>query len=332
MNLQDRIQFLVKLGNYMQSDAEEWQLAKQLAHQKNGWFLDSFIENACHSIANNFLKEDLLQNFASKYSIPNENKNLKNVGIVMAGNIPLVGFHDWLCVFLTGHEATIKASSKDEVLIKHLISILYSWEVTIQNKVSFAQTLKGCDAYIATGSNNSSRYFDYYFNKYPSIIRQNKTSVAIINGNETKEELLALANDVQLYFGQGCRNVTHLIVPENYDFALLLEALSSFDYLLDYHKYKNNFDYQLTLLLLNNKKYITNGSILLSNDEGIFSPISQLNYSYYQSSNAVLDKLSENKSIQCIVGKDHIAFGKAQNPSLSNFADGIDTMSFLLAL
>jgi hypothetical protein len=332
MNLHDRIQLLVKLGNYMQSNDENWQAAKSLANSKNGWFIPSFIEQACSNIVNFFLKEDQLLNFASTYNIPHQNNQPKQVGVVMAGNIPLVGFHDFLCVFLSGHDCLIKPSSKDEVLIKHLIAVLYNWEVTIQNKVSFAQTLKGCDAYIATGSNNSSRYFEYYFSKYPSIIRQNKTSLAILTGNETINELNNLATDIQLYFGQGCRNVTHIMVPEDYNFEPLLNALNQFDYLLDFHKYKNNYDYQLTLLLLNQKQHLTNGNILLCQDASIFSPISQVNYSVYKNLNDAVKEASSKQEVQCIVGSHFIPFGDAQKPSISTFADGVDTMKFLLNL
>lgn len=332
MNLHDRIQLLVKLGNYMQSNDENWQQAKALANSKNGWFIPVFIDQACTSIAENFLQENILVNFANNYQIAAQNNSPKLVGVVMAGNIPLVGFHDFLCVFLSGHDCLIKPSSKDEVLIKHLISVLYRWDVTIQNKVSFAQTLKGCDAYIATGSNNSSRYFEYYFSKYPSIIRQNKTSVALLTGSETSDELNALSSDIQLYFGQGCRNVTHLMVPENYNFEQLLLALNQYDFLLDFHKYKNNYDYQLTLLLLNQKQYLTNGNILLCQDASIFSPISQVNYSFYSNFNHAVSELTAKNEVQCIVGSGFIPFGDAQKPTISTFADGVNTMQFLLNL
>jgi hypothetical protein len=332
MNVQERIQLLVKLGKYMQSSDDNWQNAKLMANSKNGWFIPSFIENACNSIVQNFLQEEVLLSFATSYNIPHHNQNPNLVGVVMAGNIPLVGFHDFLCIFLSGNDCLIKASSKDEVLIKHLVTVLYNWEVTIQNKVSFAQTLKGCDAYIATGSNNSSRYFEYYFSKYPSIIRQNKTSIAILTGTETAENLNALAADIQLYFGQGCRNVTHLFVPKNYNFEGLLAALNQFDYLLDYHKYKNNYDYQLTLILLNQKKYVTNGNILLCEEENIFSPISQINYSYYSKIADVTALAKAKPEVQCIVGNSFTPFGEAQKPSISTYADGVDTMQFLLNL
>ena len=205
-----------------------------------------------------------------------DNIEPKNVGVVMAGNIPLVGFHDFLCVFISGHIQTIKLSSKDDVLLKHLVEKMYSWEVTMQNYVSFASMLKGCDAYIATGSNNSAVYFDYYFSKYPSIIRRNRTSVAILTGDETKEELEKLSDDIHVYFGLGCRNVTKIFVPRGYDFVPLLQSFHAYKYFADHHKYKNNYDYNLSIMIMNNRFYMTNESTLLVENDSFFSPISQL--------------------------------------------------------
>ena len=181
MILQERIQLLARLGEYMLNKDEEWLSVQDRAYRENAWFIHEFIEKAVTQIATRFLQPELLLDWAQRYEIPNDLTNSKNVGIVMAGNIPLVGFHDFLSVFVSGHSMTIKTSSKDEFLIKHLIKKLYEWENTIQNQVSFAEQLKGCDAYIATGSNNSGRYFDYYFGKYPNIIRRNRTSVAILD-------------------------------------------------------------------------------------------------------------------------------------------------------
>jgi hypothetical protein len=254
----------------------------------------------------------------------------KNVGVVMAGNIPLVGFHDFLCVFISGHQQTIKASSKDDILIKFLVKKLYEWEITIQNYVSFAENLKNCDAYIATGSNNSSRYFDYYFGKFPNVIRRNRTSVAVLDGTETEEELDKLSDDIQLYFGLGCRNVTKLYMPKDYDFVPLLDALRKYDHYFLYHKYKHNYDYQLAIQMMGNKFYMTNESIVLAENESIFSPVSQVNYEYYDSKALLKESLKGNNDIQCIVGKGFIDFGKAQQPSLTDYADGVDTMAFLM--
>jgi hypothetical protein len=247
----------------------------------------------------------------------------------MAGNIPLVGFHDFLCVFITGHEAVIKPSSKDAVLIKHVVQKLIEWNAAAKQYISFAENLKNCDAYIATGSNNSSRYFEYYFSKFPNIIRRNRTSVAVLNGNEAEDELALLADDMQLYYGMGCRNVTRIFVPEGYNFVPLLHALRKYDHFSDFHKYKNNYDYQLALLIMNHKFYMTNDAVILTENESFFAPVSQINYSYYNEPKSIADMLQANADVQCIVGNGFIPFGKAQSPSLTDYADGIDTMQFL---
>ncbi len=250
----------------------------------------------------------------------------------MAGNIPLVGFHDFLCVFVSGHKAIIKPSSKDEVLIKYIAQKFFEWNNDAKNYISFRENLKNCDAYIATGSNNSSRYFEYYFSKYPNIIRKNRTSVAVLQGDETKEDLSLLADDMQLYYGMGCRNVTKLFVPKDYDFIALLDALKKYNYFIDFHKYKNNYDYQLALLIMNRKFYMTNDSIILTENESVFAPVSQVNYSFYDDLKTAAESLKNNADIQCIVGKNFIPFGTAQSPSLTDYADGMDTMQFLKQL
>ena len=256
----------------------------------------------------------------------------KKIGIVMAGNIPLVGFHDLLCVFISGHKALIKASAKDEVLIKHLVQKLNEWNSEINELVAFQEMLKNCDAYIATGSNNSARYFEYYFSKYAHIIRRNRTSVAVLDGNETGEDLERLADDVHLYFGMGCRNVTKIFVPNDYDFIPMLTAFKKYNYFKDHHKYKNNYDYHLALHILNGKFYMTNESIILVENPSLFSPISQLNYEFYAHKNLVGEKIRSLNDLQCAVGHDYIPFGESQLPSLSDYADGIDTMKFLTEL
>jgi len=195
-----------------------------------------------------------------------------------------------------------------------------------------SEMLKNCDAYIATGSNNSSRYFEYYFKNHPSIIRKNRTSVAILEGDENKEELEALADDVYQYFGLGCRNITKIFVPQQYDFVPLLEAFKKYDHLINHHKYKNNYDYNLAVHMLSNHFYMTNGSIILVEETSPFSPISQLNYEYYNNESEVRMKLLLNENIQCVAGKHNITFGKAQCPQLTDYADGVDTIEFLLSL
>jgi hypothetical protein len=332
MQLEERKELLIQIGKYMLQDHAAWQQTKQKAYTDNNWFIPEFVNLAVRNIAENYLQKDILDAFAKAYQIPQVNNHPKKVGVVMAGNIPLVGFHDFLCIFLSGHFAYIKPSSKDEVLIKHLIKKMAEWNKQVESLVLFSEMLKGCDAYIATGSNNTSRYFEFYFQKYPHIIRRNRTSVAILKGNESGEELENLADDVYQYFGLGCRNVTKIYVPRGYDFIPLLEAFKKYDHLIDFQKYKNNYDYNLAILLLNKRYYMTNGSILLVEDPSYFSPISQLHFEYYSDENEVEKKLHDNEAIQCIVSDENTGFGTAQKPSISDFADGVDTMKFLEAL
>jgi hypothetical protein len=332
MNLQYRIDLLVRLGQYFLSDDEQWSLIKERASRENGWFIPEFVELAAQNIARSFLQKEHLQSWAKSYQLQTLNLKPQTIGIVMAGNIPLVGFHDFLCVFLSGHKAVIKPSSKDQVLINHLAEKLQEWEPEVDSLVVFSEMLKGCDAYIATGSNNSSRYFDYYFGKYPNVIRRNRTSVAVLTGEETIAELGELADDVYQYFGLGCRNVTKIYVPENYDFIPLLETFKKYNYLADHHKYKNNYDYNLALHLLNKKYYMTNGSILLIEDPVIFSPISQLNYEFYANNDDLTVKLSSVHDLQCVVGKRFIPFGMGQCPAINDYADGVDTLKFISGL
>jgi len=331
MNLQKRIDLLQRLKKYLTADGEEWENIKTKAAQHNGWFTVDFSELAVSNICSEFLDEEKLEKWAAHYHL-DDNVGGKNIGIVMAGNIPLVGFHDFLCVFISGHKQTIKLSSKDDILLKHMVDKMTSWEPALKNDIHFAGMLKGCDAYIATGSNNTSRYFEQYFAKYPHIIRRNRTSIAVLTGTETETELNNLSDDVHQYFGLGCRNVTKLYVPAGYDFIPLLKAFDKYKYFEDHHKFKNNYDYQLSIALLNNIYYMTNGSTLLIENNAIFSAISQLNYSYYDDLEKVRKELEDNTDIQCICGHKGIAFGQAQKPLLMDYADGIDTLQFLLTL
>jgi hypothetical protein len=329
MNLQYRIDLLCRLGEYILANNEDWQLAKEQAERENGWFIKEFIDLASTNIANCFLKKDLLQTWIAETPADELVEKPHSVGIIMAGNIPLVGFHDFLCVFVSGHKAIIKASSKDQVLIKHLVAKLIEWEPAVSYFVLFLEMLKGCDAYIATGSNNSYRYFEYYFGKFPHIIRRNRTSVALLSGNETTDELRSLADDVHQYFGLGCRNVTKIYVPEGYDFVAIINAFGKYSHLADHNKLKNNFDYNLALHILNKKYYMTNGCMLLIEDTAIFSPISQLNYEFYSDITAVEKSLLNHPDIQCITGTLTVPFGASQIPSLTDYADGVNTLAFL---
>ena len=329
ISIEKRIDLLETLGKYLLSDNEQWQEAKENAAYSNPWFTDEHIEIAVKNIADGFLDREKLNAWISNYSIPTESHK---IGIVMAGNIPLVGFHDFLCGFISGHDLYLKLSSKDEVLIKHLIGKIVEWHPEAEEKIHIADTLKNCDAYIATGSNNTARYFEQYFAKYPHIIRRNRTSVAILEGNESDEELQNLAKDVFSYYGLGCRNVTQVCIPEGYDLNRLLEAFKTNDEYMLHHKYKNNYDYHLALYLLNKIPYETNGSLLMVENNRTFSAVSVLHYRYYKNINDVIQELEHSRDIQTIVGRSLTPFGTSQTPSLNDYADRVDTMKFLCSL
>lgn len=331
MNLSERIGLLEKLGNYLVSDDQNLQTAKQKAFEKNKWFTEEFVNMSLQNISAQFLDRSKLEAWVNYYHL-DDNVDPKMVGVVMAGNIPLVGFQDFLCVFISGHKQSVKLSEKDTVLMTHVIEKLTEWSKEFSEVVSLADMLKNCDAYIATGSNNSSRYFNYYFGKYPSIIRGNKTSVAVITGNETEAELELLADDVHTYFGLGCRNITMLYVPQNYDFVPMLNSFRKYEYFKDHTKYQNNYDYNLALLIMNRVLYMKNENIILTENENIFSAVSELHYNFYRDKSVLLDDLRKNGNIQCIVGDGTTEFGAAQQPGLFDYADNIDVLEFLLAL
>jgi Acyl-CoA reductase (LuxC) len=329
ISLQARIQLLDRLGKYMLSDDAAWLEAQQRAMQSNAWFTQEHIHSAIINIAQQFLQADKLNQWVANY--PTVQHPLK-VGIVMAGNIPLVGFHDFLCGFVSGHILYIKLSSKDEVLMKHLIHLLITWEPEVADVVIIAERLNGCDAYIATGSNNTARYFEQYFGAYPHIIRRNRTSVAILDGTETDEQINQLADDVFMFFGLGCRNVTQVHIPQGYELSRLLSQFESHKEIIHHNKYKNNYDYYLAIYMLNKVPFYTNDSILMVENNSPFSAVSVLHYAYYDDIHALETQLSTNTDIQCIVGNGHTPFGRAQVPSLANYADGVDTMQFLTSL
>ncbi|MGN6532359.1 MAG: acyl-CoA reductase [Ginsengibacter sp.] len=331
MNLAERITLMVKLGEYLMQDSDELKTVKQKAFEKNKWFTEEFINFSFKNIFTHYLNREKLESWIHHYHI-DDNIRPQKIGIVMAGNIPLVGFHGFLCVFITGHHQAIKLSEKDDVLLKHLIEKLTAWNPQVSNIAHVASLLKDCDAYIATGSNNSARYFHHYFGKYPSIIRNNKTSVAVLSGNETLSQLTSLSDDIFLYFGLGCRNVSKLFVPERYDFEKLINAFKKYSYFSDITKYRNNYDYNLALFIMNHKFYMANDCIILSENESVFSPVSVLHYSFYKNEKKLFDELNQNENIQCIVGEENIPFGKSQEPGLFDYADRIDTMQFLLSL
>jgi len=329
LQTEQKIALLAKLGNYMESNDLAWMDAQDRAAGANAWFTPEHIALAIDNIVNEYLQADALKKWAAGYTMP---QNAKTVGIVMAGNIPLVGFHDLLCGFMSGHNLLIKLSSKDEVIIKYIVSKLTEWAPEVAEQIKIAERLNDCDAYIATGSNNTARYFEQYFGKYPHIIRKNRTSVAILDGTETDEELALFGDDVYLYYGLGCRNVTQVCVPRNYNFERLLRIFNKHNNYADLNKYKNNYDYHLAIYLLNRVPYMSNESLLMVENDMPFSAVSVLHYKYYDDKEPLISQLLRSDDIQAIIGKGFVPFGDSQKPALGEYADGVDTMAFLCGL
>jgi len=339
LTLNERLDLLAELGHYLSPPATDaLQAVIRQAHAENRWFTPEYTEFALEQIRLRLLDRDALAAWADQYAIPQRTVNPLTVGLVMAGNIPLVGFHDWLCVFVSGHRAMVKLSEKDARLLPFLVGLLGEWEKSAWASTEFVPTgapIRGFDAVIATGSNNTARYFKEYFGRYPHVIRHNRNSVAILTGAETPAELSALGRDIFTYFGLGCRNVSKLYVPAGYDFTLLLETLHEYRSIVLHDKYKNNFDYNLTLFILNNQPYLNNGCLLLREDPSMSSRIACVHYAYYDDPEALKRELdAERDSIQCVAGKIQggVPFGSTQQPGLSDYPDGVDIMRFLMDL
>jgi Acyl-CoA reductase (LuxC) len=331
MTLQDRIEVFVGLGTFLKDEKniEEIELWGDLARQQNAWFTKENVKKSLNAIAQEFLDEEKLKNFTRNYPSLNDDFQAKKIGVVMAGNLPSVGFHDLLCVVLSGHECMAKLSSQDTVLMKALIAKLKEFNLEI--KITISEQLKGVDALIATGSDNTSKHFEYYFKNVPHIIRKNRTSIAVLSGEETVEELQDFGNDIFSYFGLGCRNVSKVYVPVNYDFTKFFESIENYNQIIHQTKYLNNYEYNKSILLVNGVKHLDNGFLLVTQNEALVSPISILYFEEY-SDNEIIKQIVEDKKdkIQCVVGKGrNIELGNAQAPKLEDFADGVDTMSFL---
>ncbi len=312
----------------------------QSAHFFNGWFTEDNVRKAIGAIADS-LNEEMFVEWLSHYiNISSDNKQSKKVAVIMAGNIPAVGFHDMLCVLLSGNKFVGKLSSDDKMLLPAIAKILIAIEPQFEKYIEFTEgQLKNIDAVIATGSNNSARYFEYYFGKYPHIIRKNRNSVAVLTGNESKEELKLLGKDIFQYFGLGCRNVSKLFVPRGYKFDAFYESIFDFQYVINNNKYGNNYDYNRTVYLMSNQpSLLDNNFLLLKEDTGYSSPIGVLFYEYYADMPTIMSRLQNDKEqIQCVVSNvseinNTVSFGKAQYPKIFDYADGIDTMKFLIDL
>lgn len=337
MTLEKRIQAFVMLSERIRSmTTQERDTLFLKAANENPWFTPKNISSALDGILL-MLDQPSITDWLSGYQIKDQNKR---VGIVMAGNIPLVGFHDLLCVLLSGNKAMIKLSSSDSVLTSTIIDWLITLAPELGTAISIAERLNEADAIIATGSDNTARYFHYYFGKKPHIIRQNRTSVAILTGKESAEDIDRLGSDIFSYFGLGCRNVSKLYFPEGFALTSFLDVLSATPHreVIDHHKYANNYDYNKSIYLVNSDKHLDNGFVLLKEDEQLVSPISVLYYGYYQSPEQLqLMLTAQQDKIQCMVGDvdwldGMVPFGQAQRPQLQDYADGVDTMEFLTQL
>ena len=330
------------LGTQLSFPNDELLSVIQDEHHYNAWFTPSSVEHAVKATGKMLNREDF-SSWLNRYQIK-ENTD-KKVGLILAGNIPLVGFHDVLCVLITGNHALIKASAQDARLIKFVLNMLVDIDESFKDQYTFVERLENFDAVIATGSNNSSRYFDYYFSKAPNIIRKNRNSVAVLTGNETNEQLFELGHDIFDYYGLGCRNVSKLLVPKDYDFVPFFEAIEIYQPIINHHKYNNNYDYNKSIYLVNRDKHLDNGFLLVKEDDRMVSPLAVVFYETYESLDSVETLLTrESGNIQCIVssadtpplggrGANQVVdFGQSQQPALWDYADGIDTMDFLTKL
>ncbi len=336
MELKDKIESLSHLGQVLEDikNGPDHPVINQ-ANSENQWFTRDNIEMALVGAAK-FLNQETLEGWISQYAV--KATSPKRVGVIMAGNIPLVGFHDLMCVLLSGHHAAIKTSSKDNVLIKHLVKELINFNTDWQEQISFPERLNDVEAVIATGSDNTSRYFEYYFKSKPHIIRKNRTSIGVLEGKESKEELQALGRDIFAYFGLGCRNVSKIFVPEGYDLTGFMDSLQDYAPALEHSKYKNNYDYNKAIYLVNGDQHFDTGFLLLRESQELVSPTAVLFYEYYQSLQELTLKIeAKREKLQCIVSSsEHIAgaipFGQAQLPEIDDYADSVDTMRFLTSL
>ncbi len=354
MNKSERIQAFVELGDFLSQfssgDAirqehrlnstfyDEFKALLERVSNENLWFTPLHVQESLKGICS-FLKEEKLNEWLNSYTISDKNTKLK-VAIIMAGNIPMVGFHDMLSVLISGHSFIGKLSSKDNQLLNFVSKLLIKINSEFEDLISFqSERLSGenkFDAIIATGSNNSARYFEAYFKKYNHIIRRNRNSVAVLSGEETIEELEALGRDVFLYFGLGCRNVSKIYIPKGYNLVHLLDCWKNYSFVNDHNKYANNYDYQRSMFLMNRIEHLDTGFVLLRENTEINSPIGVVNYEYYTEINDLENNLNTNSDlIQCIVSSafpNTIPFGKAQEPELWDYADNVDTLKFLSLL
>ena len=279
------------------------------------------------------LRKDTLETWVSKYNLQNVNYK---VAIIMAGNFPLAGLHDLICVIITGNKAIIKPSSDDKILINFFVEFLHEEFPETNEIIEIAtEKLGDFDKVIATGSNNTFNYFEYYFRDKSSLLRKNRNSIAVLSGDESENELKLLSDDIFIYFGLGCRNISKIFVPTGYDISQLKNKFNKYNYIINHNKYSNNYNYQKTIKIMNNEVFTDCDYFLMSQSKEINPPISVIYYDYYDDISQVCDLIKEKRNqIQCIVTnlqiKNSIRFGEAQDPKLDQYADNSDTINFLL--
>jgi len=327
---------LEKLSNFMANPDSAFDQIIDVTNHTNAWFTAEEIRKALRSLSN-MLNINDLNKWLANIELT---ESPKKVGLILAGNIPLVGFHDVLCVLATGNVALIKMSSSDDKLLPALLQRLIAIEPAVAEHIAYVERLKDFDAVIATGSNNTSRYFDYYFGKVPNIIRKNRNSVAVLNGEESLADLENLGHDIFDYYGLGCRNVAKIYVPKGYDMKYFFEPIEKFQPIVNHFKYNNNYDYNKSIYLVNGVKHFDNGFLLVKEDENFVSPLSVLFYEEYSNLSEIENKLNDQEEqIQCVVShislslkKEKISFGQSQSPKLWDYADNVNTIEFLSAI
>ena len=338
INKTQLIRIFSELGSQLQNPGEHLLELISTEKQYNAWFTPESVLKAVTSIGQMLNAVDL-EKWLADYKL-DTHPTAKKVGLILAGNIPLVGFHDTLCVLITGNYALIKASSQDARLIKYILQMLVEIEPSFKDQYSFVDRLTDFDAVIATGSNNTSRYFDYYFGKVPNIIRKNRNSVALLTGNETSEQLFELGHDIFDYFGLGCRNVSKLMVPKGYNFNSFFEAIEIYNPIINHNKYNNNYGYNRSIYLVGSEQHLDNGFLLLKENSSLVSPLAVMFYETYEDLQSAQAQLAaESEQIQCVVttaslniSNQVVEFGQSQQPALWDYADGVDTMAFLTGI
>jgi hypothetical protein len=340
MNLKDRIKVLVALGNKISEDIDQDSFLESVimpAFHQNGWFTVENIRESLVAIQVKFLDRTSIENFISSYTI--EEKSPKKIGLILAGNIPMVGWHDIFCNFLCGNISLVKYSDKDRVLIPWMIQVMVKNDNRVQLYFEEIERLNEADGVIATGSNNSGRYFESYFGKYPNIIRKNRNSVGVLSKNTEEKTLHLLVNDVLSYFGLGCRNVSKVYLQKGFEIEKLMKVFDEYKDINNHVKYRNNYDYNLALFLLNKESFLQNSTLLLKEDMAFASRIATLHYEWFEEIDQLRNILIEKQGeLQCIVSDldldlpQQVAIGTTQSPEIDDFADGVDTMQFLTSL